>query len=319
MWFTDSRDRMTASQRLRVERRMARDAAMGTITRHGTTRDEEGKPVANYTMENGGMKEAPGAGKIHLHFHGSTGDEFNEGPATPSVTSGREPAMPGGDLEERVESLEQAFVVLVGGGQPDDDNGDDPNQFTSDPTDGPDITSQIASQHVASTDVGGKVLYGPKGQPSGYQIETADDDPAEETTTSGWQQGASAMMSGAGAPMGAMDELPDIADINAKNRKFWAGSSSQSVTGMGDVPIGGQGTPGRTDNGIDVNRRLSTGTKRLDPGRTSNNSLKAFGTTSDANMRRILKIEDRAYANKVLMQSTNKRIAAQQRANEKLR
>ena len=78
---------------------------------------------------------------------------------------------------------------------------------------------------------------GPKGQPSGYQIETAD-------------------------------ELPDIGDINEKNRKFWSDSTSQSVTGMGNVPIGGQGTPGRPDNGIDVNRRLGTGSERLDPGRT---------------------------------------------------
>ena len=68
-----------------------------------------------------------------------------------------------------------------------------------------------------------------------------------------------------------------------------------------------------------MQRRLSTGEKRLDPGRTRNNSLKAFGTPADANMRRIFKIEDRAYANKALMQHTNKAIAAQQRANEKLR
>ena len=127
MYFTDSRDRMTASQRLRIERRMARDAAMGTITRHGTTRDEEGKPVANYTMSNGGMKEAPGAGKIHLHFHGSTGDEFNDPldngpPAVPSTTSGREPAMPEGDLGEPSRTWKCAVATIVGS-DPDQANG----------------------------------------------------------------------------------------------------------------------------------------------------------------------------------------------------
>ena len=301
MFFTDSRDRMTASQRLRIERRMARDAAMGTIARHGTTRDEQGRPVANYTMENGGMKEAPGAGKIHLHFHGSTGDEFGEGPATPSVTSGREPAMPNGnpldDVMEQLNDLNVAVATLAtaGGYDPGSDDPDDDDVNQPDANGGVTYQSSGVGQSPDDRDnantpdaVGGRTLYGPRKEASGYSIETSD-------------------------------ELPDIADINAKNRKFWANTTSQSVTGMGDVPIGGQGTPGKTDSGIDMQRRLSTGEKRLDPGRTSANSLKAFGTTSDANMRRILKIEDRAYANKVLMQHTNKAIAAQQRANEKLR
>ena len=90
------------------------------------------------------------------------------------------------------------------------------------------------------------------------------------------------------------DELPDIADINEKNRKFWAGSTSQSVTGGGDIAINSQGTPGRTDNGIDVNRRLSTGTKRLDPGKTS-----GWGTSD-------MKMQDRAYYYRVQRVQANK-------------
>ena len=213
MYFRDARN-LTAKQRQTLDRFMARDC------------DETGKKL-NYTASNG---ERPSistpATNVHVHLHDDLENGPPRPPAVPSTTSGREPGLPNNDplddVQEQLAALNVAVATLATAGGydpgddgqvPEDDNGDDTNNssFTNDPTDGPDITSQIASQHVNST-----------------------------------------------------DELPDIADINEKNRKFWAGSTSQSVTGGGDIAINSQGTPGKTDNGIDVNRRLSTGTKRLD-------------------------------------------------------
>ena len=186
MFFRDARSNLTAKQRQTLDRFMARDC------------DETGKKL-NYTASNG---ERPSistpATNVHVHLH----DDLENGPpAVPSTTSGREPGLPNGnpldDVMEQLNDLNVAVATLATasgfdpGDQPEDDNGD--GTFTNDPSDGPDITSQMATNHVNST-----------------------------------------------------DELPDIADINEKNKKFWAGSTSQSVTGGGDIAINSQGTPGNT-------------------------------------------------------------------------
>ena len=119
---------MTASQRLRIERRMARDC------------DETGKKL-NYTASNG---ERPSistpATNVHVHLHDDLENGPPRPPAVPSTTSGREPGLPNNDplddVQEQLAALNVAVATLATAGGydpgddgqvPEDDNGDDTN------------------------------------------------------------------------------------------------------------------------------------------------------------------------------------------------
>jgi hypothetical protein len=244
MYTTDTRDHLTARQRRTLDRFM---------------KDETGKPTMNFTKSNGAQPELQTPNRVHLHLYnddstvGATtlyglrkeasgyqidDDDPAAGSLATSTTSGREPALAGEDIEDRLENLERAVVVLAQGGDLDDGgDDDDQNSFTTGSSGNtPDPDSQMASAHVRQ------------------------------------QQ--------------ANDELPSAASINEKNKVFWSNTSSQSVSAMGSPsatpPNSREGQPGRTDSGIDVNRRLSTGSQRLNAGRTSQSSVKSFNTTNDA-------------------------------------
>ena len=78
------------------------------------------------------------------------------------------------------------------------------------------------------------------------------------------QQLASAMTRQSSA-----DALPATpAEINQANRAAWNLEGRNMTGGAAGIPPNGQGTPGRTDSGIDQNRRLSTGAKRMEAGET---------------------------------------------------
>ena len=261
MFFTDSRPHLTPSQRMRIERRMARDRSV--------TFDETGKATMNYTLPNAERPDLDMRGHVHVHIHTGDDDPLDNGPpdvgmrsTATSTTSGREPGLAGHDVEEQLGNLEVAVAILSGGGDPDqapeDDNSDpDQSAFTNDPDDGPDITSQIATNHAMGNNdgVGGRNLYGPGKQVAGYEINT--------------------------------DALPDddIASINSRNRAFWGQGNGTTAGGGKLTPAPGGGRESESGSfmpnqagGINQARRTSTGQQRLDPGKTSANNLKAFGT-----------------------------------------
>ena len=143
--------------------------------------------------------------------------------------------------------------------------------------------------------VGGRNLYGPGKQVAGYEINT--------------------------------DALPDddIASINSRNRAFWGQGNGTTAGGGKLTPAPGGGRESKSGSfmpnqagGINQARRTSTGQQRLDPGKTSANNLKAFGT-EDAVMAKVIRQEDHAMANKNLMRRTNHQIGHMQAANERLR
>jgi hypothetical protein len=132
----------------------------------------------------------------------------------------------------------------------------------------------------------------------------ADPDPDPDQSEAGNEPDVSQQQ--ATQEVNSTDELPDIAHINETNKAFWANTTSQSVTGMGDVPANSrEGQPGRSDNNLDIGRRLSTASG-ADLGSTSANSIKNVGRmTSDARRGQIYK-QQTAKANR-LVNSINAR------------
>ena len=101
MFFTDSRPHLTPSQRMRIERRMARDRSV--------TFDETGKATMNYTLPNAERPDLDMRGHVHVHIHTGDDDPLDNGPpdvgmrsTATSTTSGREPGLAGHDVEEQL-------------------------------------------------------------------------------------------------------------------------------------------------------------------------------------------------------------------------